>query len=117
MVILGDFNMPAFNDPTSMDSRTRATCNFFASADLQQVNTITNNMSRLLDLVAVSSTLQAEVTRDIVPLLPEDKLHPALKVCVKMKNSKQHNFPMKDLGSVLISEKQTLEKCMRIFWT
>jgi len=88
LIVLGDFNLPNISWLESKDSLAmipRMQNDFIdglVELSLQQVNRIPNHIGRLLDLIFVFDSSDAEVSR-ISPLsLPEDCYHPTLQLCI-----------------------------------
>jgi len=88
LIVLGDFNLPNISWLESKNSLTmipRMQNDFIdvlVELSLQQVNRIPNHIGRLLDLIFVFDSNDAEVSR-ISPLsLPEDCYHPTLQLCI-----------------------------------
>jgi len=88
LIVLGDFNLPNISWLESKDSLKmipRMQNDFIdglVELSLQQVNRIPNHIGRLLDLIFVFDSSDAEVSR-ISPLsLPEDCYHPTLQLCI-----------------------------------
>lgn len=91
LLILGDFNCPHFNSFSVNDRKTRILTNFMFMLSLIQYNNILNCNDRALDLVFSNLTCNVAVSRDMVPLVPEDIYHPALIIDLDITHLKLGN--------------------------
>lgn len=71
VLLLGDFNITSHN-------KTLLLKDFLAFADFNQLNTLPNQYGNILDLVITN--VDCAVTRESIPLVPEDLAHPTLSI-------------------------------------
>lgn len=92
-LILGDFNLPEFNDceiNKIISNKKLVEMKIFTNFyNLINVNTIKNINLKILDLVWTN--MDVDVTKDSVPLVVEDKYHPALNLTANINTDKQSN--------------------------
>lgn len=91
VLILGDFNLPHFNNPEAYNSQCRLMSGLIDFLDLKQYNSITNILGRLLDLVLTN--IECEVSRDYAPMIKEDLYHPALYLNLRLNTNCLTAFP------------------------
>ena len=93
IIIMGDFNVRSYVSHDLNNNKCRALNEFFNGLDIVQVNNIRNCDNVLLDLVALSSSLNCRVNRDNYPLTKnEDKYHPPLSIELEFVVSKTKCF-------------------------
>lgn len=92
ILILGDFNIPSFNN-NIFDTKRQLMHAFLEFTNTTQFNNIVNINGRLLDLV-LSDLKTCTVSRDISPLVKEDVHHPALCINVLPKIINSAKFPV-----------------------
>lgn len=91
IVVLGDFNISSFSNASlCTDARSRLMTNFLAYTSLCQCNTICNSLGRFLDLVLSSYCFP--VHHADVPMITEDRHHPALCFNLQIKSDASVNF-------------------------
>lgn len=76
VVVVGDFNVPAFGLNDMLNRSVASLNNFSQFLNLRQYNTVVNGGGRLLDLVFAN--MYCLVVKDVDPVVPEDIHHPAL---------------------------------------
>nr|CAH7740895.1 unnamed protein product [Callosobruchus chinensis] len=92
LILLGDFNAPNFRLGINQDRKTNAINSLLSVLNLHQHNNVVNETGRLLDLVI--SNQCCSVTRDHIPLVPEDRqYHPALIIFFSNIAPKINSFP------------------------
>lgn len=91
VIIVGDFNVPNLYKGNLCDTKSNIINNFLNFLNLGQLNVVTNNYNKLLDLVM--SDLHCEVIRHTTPLVTEDNYHPALLINFQINTSKIIQFP------------------------
>lgn len=92
VLIMGDFNIPHFNEHTISSSKQRHLNTFFSTLNLRQFNDVPNANNRRLDLIF--GNLDCVVSRNRVPLVTEDAHHPSLLVKFKAQLPRIDNFPI-----------------------
>ena len=91
ILLLGDFNMPYYEEVlVNNDRKLQALNNFCIFHDLNQYNLITNANDRTLDLVFCNR--KCEVLHDNAPLVREDTHHPALFINIELNDSCHKDF-------------------------
>lgn len=91
MLMVGDFNLPNLYD-NSNDHRVELFKNFSDLFALRQLNNIKNINNRILDLIL--SNITCTVSRESIPLVPEDEHHPSLNISFYLSIDKKHCFPV-----------------------
>ena len=92
IIILGDFNIPSYVRQDFTDPKFILVHNFITSLDLVQVNNVKSVLLRMLDLVLISANIVAIMSRDDLPLVPEDVSHPALQIDIQLEHQRHVNF-------------------------
>nr|CAH7760257.1 unnamed protein product [Callosobruchus chinensis] len=92
VVFAGDFNIPLYGSDEN-DSKHRLINNFAELFELRQYNSIPNHNNRYLDLVFTNTTCQMD--RSDIPLVNEDRHHPALQFMIDIKTPKLKKFTPK----------------------
>ena len=90
VIILGDFNVPNFNNPLVHDAKCQKMHDFLNLSNLRQFNSVCNSSGKLLDLAI--SNMNCEVRRDFAPLINEDLHHPSLRVNTLITDNRHINF-------------------------
>ena len=91
IIILGDFNLYSFKSSIS------AYNDFLSFTNLDQCNSIPNNINRSLDVVIHDIELTTcEVKRDFNNILEEDPYHPSLAISLEMKHFKLFKTQLSD---------------------
>ncbi|CAH0558646.1 unnamed protein product [Brassicogethes aeneus] len=102
VILIGDFNLPKLNLPSSSCSKYSTFKLFCNILDLNQYNTILNSVNKQLDLILSNTTCDISTTHCEMPFVPEDLYHPSLNIVVTgiytqgtkfpLSNNKKYNF-------------------------
>ena len=76
-----------------MDAKSQLLRNFIEFLSLEQHNGVPNESGRIVDLVL--SKIRCHIFHDNVPLVPEDKHHPALFISLSLSTQHHNSFPVK----------------------
>ena len=98
ILLVGDFNLPHFNNLHTNCPKVRSLRSFCDSLQLHQHNSIRNLNNERLDLV-FSNLQKIVVSRELHPFVKEDSYHPALSLYVE--------YPSKSNASFFPSAKTT----------
>ena len=90
VMVLGDFNVPAYGNVNASNRSTLSLENFRQFHNFRQFNTVLNSNGRLLDLLFAA--VDCSVARDIDPMVPEDAHHPALSFLIGFNDLFQDHF-------------------------
>nr|CAI5825566.1 unnamed protein product [Callosobruchus analis] len=98
-VLVGDFNVPAFSLDQN-DKKHRLLNDFAELCSIKQYNDILNQNGRLLDLIF--SSVNCSSKRDDMPLVIEDRHHPAIFFSISLQNtsSRASQFSSKRCSNV-----------------
>lgn len=92
VVIMGDFNVPHYITG-DVDAKSQILRNFIEFLSFEQHNGVPNESGRILDLVL--SKIRCHIFHDNVPLVTEDKHHPALFISLSLSTQHHNSFPVK----------------------
>lgn len=95
VIILGDFNISELLNhyvDNFVNVKLNAFNSFLNLCNLTQQNRILNCNNNILDLVLHSETIDCSVDRENEPLVYEDKYHPSLNICLKIRHCAFNNF-------------------------
>lgn len=96
-LLIGDFNVPCFLGSIH-DLKSQLVHNMASFFNLTQHNTIRNCDDRCLDLV-FSNFSHCDVTRNVNPIVREDKYHPSLDINLQVKQCGFVNFRGRCVGN------------------
>lgn len=123
IILLGDFNLPSLAWSLDLEinsmipsSGNETSINYIqdlSTLGLKQINTITNNKSKLLDLIFVDDSNETSVKRCPPLVSPEDVFHPTLELSMNYSsNNNKSKFPVSK--RLLNFNKTNLPKLIRM---
>lgn len=90
VLILGDFNVPAYTDTNAINRKRTLLVGFIEMFSMVQLNRVLNVNDRLLDLVLAN--FDCSVFKNDIPLVKEDVYHPSLAIELIITFEKNINF-------------------------